>query len=124
MDNALELLIPDPGHLWKHVSRIMEILEIRFFTKFLLSWKYGRREGGSFGQVCTARNIFGTRFLDFSSILGILDIFLLSMFVIFTRKGRTQERGRMVRFSRRDLSSETDSGPKTKQLFTLSSYYF
>ena len=65
---------------------------------------------------------------NFSRILEILEIcfsifriswkywksvFLL-IFVIFTKKTRAEISRRMVRFSRRDLSYETDSGPKTK----------
>ena len=34
--------------------------------------------------------------------------------MIFTKKTRAEISRRMVRFSRRELSSETDSGPKTK----------
>ena len=36
------------------------------------------------------------------------------IFGIFTKKTRAEISRRMVRFSRRDLSYETDSGPKTK----------
>ena len=40
-------------------------------------------------------------------------------FGIFTKKTRAEISRRMVRFSRRDLSSETDSGPKTKTVSDL-----
>ena len=39
---------------------------------------------------------------------------LFVIFFIFPKKARAEISRRMVRFSRRDLSSETDSGPKTK----------
>ena len=43
-------------------------------------------------------------------------------FGIFTKKTRAEISRRMVRFSRRDLSSETDSGPKTKTVSGVHSW--
>ena len=47
-------------------------------------------------------------------MMEILEIWFLLIFGIFTKKTRAEISRRMVRFSRRDLSYETDSGPKTK----------
>ena len=47
-------------------------------------------------------------------ILEILEIWLLSIFVIFTKKTRAEISRRTHRSMSRDLSYETDSGPKTK----------
>ena len=43
-------------------------------------------------------------------------------FGIFSKKTRAEISRRMVRFSRRDLSYETDSGPKTKTVSAPQSY--
>ena len=58
--------------------------------------------------------ILEIRFFQFSHILEILEICFLLIFWIFPKKTRAEISRRMVRFSRRDLSYETDSGPKTK----------
>ena len=58
--------------------------------------------------------ILENRFFQFSHILEILEIWFFLIFGIFTKKTRAEISRRMVRFSRRDLSYETDSGPKTK----------
>ena len=55
----------------------------------------------------------------FPDILEILEILFLLIFGIFTKKTRAEISRRMVRFSRRDLSYETDSGPKTKTVSDL-----
>ena len=55
-------------------------------------------------------------FFQFSHILEILEIWFLLIFWIFPKKTRAEISRRMVRFSRRDLSYETDSGPKTKTI--------
>ena len=56
----------------------------------------------------------GKLFFPFSHILEILEICFFLYFWIFPKKTRAEISRRMVRFSRRDLSYETDSGPKTK----------
>ena len=45
---------------------------------------------------------------------GIIGNMIFLDFCIFPKKTRAEISRRMVRFSRRDLSYETDSGPKTK----------
>ena len=45
---------------------------------------------------------------------GNIGYMIFLIFWIFTKKTRAEISRRMVRFSRRDLSYETDSGPKTK----------
>ena len=47
-------------------------------------------------------------------ILEILEIWLLLSFMIFTKKTRAEISRRTHRSMGRDLSYETDSGPKTK----------
>ena len=44
------------------------------FSDCLVSWKYGRRAGGSRGCVVLPWIIFGTCFLEFLDILEILEI--------------------------------------------------
>ena len=56
----------------------------------------------------------GNLIFRFSHILEILEIRFLWILGIFPKKTRAEISRRMVRFSRRDLSYETDSGPKTK----------
>ena len=90
MDHDLELTIPileilEIGLFW--FSGILEILEIGFFY-FLISWKYGRRAGGSMGCVVLPWIVFGTCFLEFPDILEILEICFFSNLVVFFQKRR------------------------------------
>ena len=103
-----------------------------------MSWKYWKSE---FFNFLTSRKYWIVRSI-LSPILEILEIEVFNIlhnpgnigklifyfpiswkywkyvfccfFLIFTKKARAEISRRMVRFSRRDLSSETDSGPKTK----------
>ena len=81
---------------------------------FSVTWKYGRRAGGSRGCVVLPWIIFGTCFLEFTDILEILGICFFYILGFLQKTARAEISRRMVRFSRRDLSYETDSGPKTK----------
>ena len=53
-------------------------------------------------------------FSQFPHILEILEIFVFLIFWTFPKKTRAEISRRMHRFMGRDLSYETDSGPKTK----------
>ena len=61
---------------------------------------------GNIGNICI--------FFHVPDILEILEILFFLIFRIFTKKTRAEISRRMVQFSCRDLSYETDSGPKTK----------
>ena len=50
---------------------------------------------------------------------NIETLFFLYFLNVFSKKARAEFSRRMVRFSRRDLSYETDSGPKTKTVSDL-----
>ena len=97
MEHGLELFIP-----------ILEILEIEVCNII-----YKPRDIGnlSFSTSSYPGNIGNLIFPIFPYPIGNM-IFLY--FWIFTKKTRAEISRRMVRFSRRDLSYETDSGPKTK----------
>ena len=99
MDHGLEIISPR-----------LEILEIEVCNII-----YKPRDIGnlSFSTSSYPGNI-GNLIFQVSHILEILEICFLLIFGIFTKKTRAEISRRMVRFSRRDLSSETDSGPKTK----------
>ena len=101
------LIFWSPGNIGYWILLFSHILEIRAAGG-------RRRAGGSRGCVVLPWIIFGTCFLEFPDILEILEIWFLLIFGIFTKKTRAEISRRMVRFSRRDLSYETDSGPKTK----------
>ena len=99
MDHGLEFIIP-----------ILEILEIEVFNII-----YKPRDIGnlSFSTSSYPGNIGNLIFPIFPYPGNIGNMFFL-IFGIFTKKTRAEISRRMVRFSRRDLSYETDSGPKTK----------
>ena len=53
MDHGLELIIPDPGNIWKFdfYNFLISWKYWKFdFSNFLISWKYGRRAGGGGGR--------------------------------------------------------------------------
>ena len=77
----------------------------------VLSWKYWKTKSSTFSLIL---EILEIGFFQFSHILEILEISFFLYFGIFPKKTRAEISRRMVRFSRRDLSYETDSGPKTK----------
>ena len=107
MDHGLELIISILEILEIEVSMIPRILEIRAAGR-------RRRAGGSRGCVVLPWIIFGTCFLEFPDILEILEICFFLCFGIFPKKTRAEISRRMHRSMPRDLSYETDSGPKTK----------
>ena len=92
------------------ISPILEILEIEVCNII-----YKPRDIGnlSFSTSSYPGNI-GNLIFPIFHILEILEIRFLLIFVIFTKKTRAEISRRMVQFSCRDLSYETDSGPKTK----------
>ena len=89
----------------------LEILEIEVCN---ISHNPGNIGNHSFSIFWTPGNIGNLFLFHFPDILEILEIWFLLIFGIFTKKTRAEISRRMVRFSRRDLSYETDSGPKTK----------
>ena len=104
MDHDLELISP-----------ILEILEIEVSN---ILYNPGNTGGGRAAPGVRLRGawiIFGTWFLEFPDILEILEIcFFFQYFGIFPKKTRAEISRRMHRRMSRDLSYETDSGPKTK----------
>ena len=105
--NRFFLIFWSPGNTGNQFFLFSHILEIRAAGK-------QRRAGGSRGCVVLPWIIFGTRFLEFLDILEILEIWFLLIFGIFPKKTRAEISRRMHRRMSRDLSYETDSGPKTK----------
>ena len=127
MEHGLELIQSYPGNRWKFD-----------FYNFLISWKYWKSDFPNFSYPGnTVKWVFyfsymleileiyffyilsypaniANCFFNFPDILEILEIWFFLIFGIFTKKTRAEISRRMVRFSRRDLSYETDSGPKTK----------
>ena len=99
MEHGLELIIPR-----------LEILEIEVCNII-----YKPRDIGnlSFSTSSYPGNIGNLIFPIFLYPGNIGNMFFLD-FWDFPKKTRAEISRRMVRFSRRDLSSETDSGPKTK----------
>ena len=96
MDHGLEFIIPR-----------LEILEIEVCNILQNPGNIGKR-------IFWFSPILEIWFFQFSHILEILEIWFLLIFLIFTKKTRAEISRRMVQFSCRDLSYETDSGPKTK----------
>ena len=115
------------------IPRILEIFEIYVCFNFLVfwkywklksplfpgSWKYGRRAGGSFGQVFPAWVILGTLNLEVPELLDMLEIYFLCIVVIFPARAKISRR--TAQKSSQDLSYETDSGSKTEPVV---SHYF
>ena len=99
MDHGLELIIP-----------ILEILEIEVFNIL-----YKPRDIGNliFSTSSYPGNI-GNLIFPISQHPGNIGNMIFLIFRIFAKKPRAEISRRMVRFSRRDLSYATDSGPKTK----------
>ena len=140
MDHDLELIIPileileievfniiykpgNIGNLSFSIPHILEILENVFFN-FLISWKYWIvrsilspileiLEIGVFNILPDPGNIGKLIFLFFPYPGNIGNMVFL-YFGIFTKKTRAEISRRMHRRMSRDLSYETDSGPKTK----------
>ena len=88
---------------------------------FLIAWYPGNTDGGRAeaggrlqGLCCAALDYFWNMFPGISGYPGNIGNMFFLYFGIFTKKTRAEISRRMVRFSRRDLSYETDSGPKTK----------
>ena len=77
----------------------------------VLSWKYWKLKSST---LSISLEILEIWFFYFSHILEILEIWFFLIFWIFTKKTRAEISRRMVRFMCRDLSYETDLGPKTK----------
>ena len=82
-----------------------------------VSWKYGRRAGGSFGQVFPGGIMFGTLFLECCDISNLKKYVFLCMFVYFPTKTRAKISSRDAQKRHRDLSYETDSAPTAKTLY-------
>ena len=99
MDHGLELIIAR-----------LEILEIGVCNILQNPGNIGKR---MFLIQSYPGNIGKWIFSKFPYPGNIGNMFFL-YFGIFTKKTRAEISRRMVRFSRRDLSYETDSGPKTK----------
>ena len=94
-----------PGNIWK--------LD---FYKLLVSWKYWKLKSSTFSIIL---EILEIGFFQFSHILEILRICCFLYFWIFPKKTRAKISRRMHRRMSRDLSYETDSGPKTKTVSDL-----
>ena len=100
MDHGLEL-----------INRILEILGIEVCNIL--------QNPGNIGNLILLiqsypGNIGKWIFSKFPYPGNIGNMFFFPIFWDFYKKTRAEISRRMVRFSRRDLSSETDSGPKTK----------
>ena len=93
-------------------SRILEILEIE--VSIIPRILEMRAAGGWFQGLCCAALFFFLACSWNSVACPIWENIMLSMFVDFSKKGRAEKWYRMAAVSRRDLSYETDSGPKTK----------
>ena len=85
----------------------------------------GGRTDGRPGRVTgtfAKESILGICILKNLNIVYIIESWLLDM---FTKKTRAEKWWNLAAVSRRDLSYETDSGPKTKTVETLDlAYYF
>ena len=101
MDHGLELIQFYSGNRWKFD-----------FYDSLISWKYWK---SSFSNFSYPGNT-GNWIFQFSYILEILEIQFFLYFGIFPKKTRAEISRRMLRQMSRDLSYETDSGPKTKSV--------
>ena len=99
MDHGLELIIAR-----------LEILEIEVCNILFKPRDIGNL---SFSTSSYPGNI-GNLIFPIFPYPGNIGKCVVSIFWIFPKKTRAEISRRMVRFSRRDLSYETDSGPKTK----------
>ena len=95
----------------------------------MLAWKYWKLKSATFSRILEILENWFFRFspileileiwfFQFSHILEILEIWFLLIFWIFTKKTRAEISRRMHRSMGRDLSYETNSGPKTKTVET------
>ena len=104
MDHGLELFIP-----------ILEILEIEVCNIFQNPGNIGKR----IFLIQSYPGNIGNLIFPIFPYPGNIGNMMFLYFGIFPKKTRAEISRRMVRFSRRDLSSETDSGPKTKTVSDL-----
>ena len=88
---------------------------------FLIAWYPGNTGGGRAeaggrlqGLCCAALDYFWNMFPGISGYPGNIGNLFFLYFGIFTKKTRAEISRRMHRRMSRDLSYETDSGPKTK----------
>ena len=87
-----------------------------FWVSELILWVSGRADGRAGGRVgwvkhLGGKSIFGICILKTLNIVYIIECWL---FGILTKKTRAEKWRRLLRKMSRDLSYETDSGPKTK----------
>ena len=104
----------------------MEILEINsFWSSFDPRWTGGRAAGrpGRVTETFAKQHIFRISIQKNLNIVYIIESWL---FDIFSKKTRAEISWNLARFSRRDLSYETNSGPKTKtvEIWDLAYYLF
>ena len=117
------------------MSGILEIVEIGFFY-FPISWKYwkldssvfsytgnaggGRAEAGGRlqGLCCAALDYFWNVFPGISGYPGNIGNMVFLYFGFFSKKVRAKISRKMHQRMSRDLSYETDSGPKTKTVYS------
>ena len=117
---------------WKYLENIFEYFFISWkhwksdLLYVLLSWKYWKLksptfsiileilENGTFSMLSYPGNIGNCFFSPFSGYPGNIGNMSFLDFGIFPKKARAEISRRMHRRMSRDLSYETDSGPKTK----------
>ena len=97
-------------HVWELIIARLEILEIEVCSILYNPGNIGKR---TFSMLSYPGNI-GKLFFPFSGYAGHIGNMVFLYFGIFPKKTRAEISRRMVQFSCRDLSYETDSGPKTK----------
>ena len=97
-------------HDWELIIARLEILEIEVCNILQNPGNIGKR----IFWLSPILEILEHWFFYFSHILEISEIWFLLIFGIFTKKTRAEISRRMHRSMGRDLSYETDSGPKTK----------
>ena len=99
MDHNLELIIPNPEHIWKYdFYKLLGILDILEFEVFDILHNPGNIGNWIFPILPYPGNIEN----------------MISIFCHFSKKDARQISRKMHRSMSRDHSSETDSGPNTK----------
>ena len=97
-------------HDWELIIARLEILEIEVCTIIYNPGIIGKR----IFWLSPILEIVEISFFHSPDILEILEIWFFLIFFIFPKKTRAEISRRMHRRMSRDLSYETDSGPKTK----------
>ena len=124
--NLIFLIFSYPGNIGNWIFLIAWYPGNTGNRVFLIAWYPGNTGGGRAeaggrlqGLCCAALDYFWNMFPGISGYPGNIGNMFFLYFGIFPKKTRAEISRRMHRRMSRDLSYETDSGPKTKTVFHI-----